>query len=348
MISTVMAIAGFGTAVSALMKNILEYIVMAFLMWRLINTKYDLKFLLKGFTVIFLICGLYEVYEILTQSNPLADYETTLVADESRAIDFGNYEDDEFRGFRAKSVFAHPIGAGINFALYIIIVLFFLLKAKLNIKINKTLVMGTCLLALACIIMTKSRGPYMFLIIGALAVINLKNSKFYRYAIILVLALIVLLPYFSDQLDIFTSIFNSKAQAQVGGSSADQRFEQLAAAFTLLSMSPIYGLGFKFLNVMSNRLTWALLGGESVWFSVLPQLGIISIIAYLYMIYWTLVKLPKRYKSASIFFIGLAYWIVTSLTSVPGMQVYLYYFALIIVIKYQMGVFDGVRKVIKK
>ena len=58
------------------------------------------------------------------------------------------------------------------------------------------------------------------------------------------------------------------------------------------------------------------------------------------MIYWTVVKLPKKYKSASVFFIGMAYWLVISMTSVPGMQVYLYYLALILVIKYQMGCFN--------
>ena len=118
------------------------------------------------------------------------------------------------------------------------------------------------------------------------------------------------------------------------------RFEQLTVAIGIMSMSPLYGLGFKFLSEMSPAVTVGLLGGESVWFQVLPQFGILGILAYLFMIYWTVVKLPKKYKSASIFFIGMAYWLVISMTSVPGMQVYLYYLALILVIKYQMGCFN--------
>lgn len=339
-ISTIFALVGFAGAVSAYVKQILEYVIMTYLMWRIINDKRDLVFLLRGFTFLFLLCGIYELYEIATQSNPLADYETSLVQDQTRAIDFGNYEEDEGRGFRAKSVFAHPIGSGINFGLYIITSLFFLMKAKINIKTNKLLVLATCLLSLACIIMTKSRGPYLFLMIGVFSFINLKSGKFYRYAFLMVLALIVILPYFSDQLDIFKSLFSADAQEKVGGSDANMRFEQLTVAIGIMSMSPIYGLGFKFLNEMSTAVTMGLLGGESVWFQVLPQFGILGILAYLFMIYWTVVKLPKKYKNASIFFIGMAYWLVVSMTSVPGMQIYLYYLALILVIKYQMGCFN--------
>lgn len=343
-ISTVFALVGFASAVSAYVKQILEYVIMTYLMWRVINTKKDLVFLMRGFTVLFLICGIYEVFEIATQSNPLSDYETSLVQDQTRAIDFGNYEDEQDRGFRAKSVFSHPIGSGINFGLYIIMALFFLMKAKVNIKTNRLLVLATCLLSLACIIMTKSRGPYLFILIGIFSFVNLKSQKFYRYAIIMALALMVLLPYFSDQLDIFKSLFSADAQARVGGSDANMRFDQLAVAVGIMSMSPLYGLGFKFLNEMSTAITMGLLGSESIWFQVLPQFGIIGIIAYLFMIYWTLIKLPRKYKSSSIFFIGLAYWGVITLTSVPGMQIYLYYLALILVIKYQMGCFGEVKE----
>ena len=156
----------------------------------------------------------------------------------------------------------------------------------------------------------------------------------------MVLALIVILPYFSDQLDIFKSLFSADAQEKVGGSDANMRFEQLAVAMSIMSMSPWYGLGFKFLNEMSTAVTMGLLGSESIWFQVLPQFGILGILAYLFMIYWTVVKLPKKYKNASIFFIGMAYWLVVSMTSVPGMQIYLYYLALTLVMKYQMGCFN--------
>lgn len=341
-ISTIFAYVGFGIAVSAYVKNILEYIIMTFLMWRTINTKEDLEFLLKGFTILFLCFGFYELYEIVTNTNPLSDYELTLVTDASKAIDFGNYEDEIDRGFRAKSVFTHPIGAGINFSLYIIIALFFLMRTKIDLKVSKFLIIVTSLLSLVCIIMTKSRGPYVFLLIGSFTFINLKSSQFYKYSIVFFFALLLLLPYFSDQFEIFKSIYDSKSQASVGGSSVDMRFEQLVCAIALMSMSPIYGLGYKYLNVISNFYTMGLLGGESIWFSVLPQYGLIGIIAYIFMIYWVIIKLPQRFKSSSIFFVSLAYWIVNTTTSTPGMQVYLYYLSLILFMKYKMGAFGAI------
>lgn len=337
-ISWFFSIAGIQTALSPFVKNVLEYVVMTFLMWKIINTQDDLKFLLWGFTIMFLLFGVYELYEIASQSNPLADYEATLLSDD-RAIDFGNYEADEYRGSRAKSVFIHPIGAGINFAIYIILLLTFLLRSKIQMKINKNLVIATCLLALVCVIMSKSRGPYLFLIIGVLGVIDLKNAKFYKYAVLLAILVMALLPYFSDQLDIFRSLYSEQAQQNVGGSDADMRIEQLEYALALLAMSPAYGLGFKYMQEVSKALTVGLLGGESVWFTVIPSFGIIGIFAYAFSIYWMCIKLPLQYKSTAIFFISLAYWLTSSLTSIPGCDFYLIYLAVILFIKEKQGVF---------
>ena len=63
------------------------------------------------------------------------------------------------------------------------------------------------------------------------------------------------------------------------------RFEQLAAAIELMKLSPIVGLGYKFMNVMHTSLVAALLGLESMWFRILTQFGLLGVVANLYLAY---------------------------------------------------------------
>ena len=84
---------------------------------------------------------------------------------------------------------------------------------------------------------------------------------------------------------------------------------------------------------MNNEFSSELLGRESMWFSILPELGIIGIIANLYLAYFSLIKIPIQYKSWPVFFICLAYWVVGSITSLPGMKMHLYYIIIFLIIK---------------
>ena len=90
---------------------------------------------------------------------------------------------------------------------------------------------------------------------------------------------------------------------------------------------------FEFMNVMNTSLVSALLGLESMWFRILTQFGMLGVVANLYLAYYSLIKMPKLYKSRPLFFLSLAYWVTASLTSVPGMKMYFYYFVLIVFIK---------------
>lgn len=144
---------------------------------------------------------------------------------------------------------------------------------------------------------------------------------------------VIVSPYLADYAANVLSIFDSKAQDEVGGSNAEMRFNQLAAAIALLEQSPFVGFGFKFLNGMNNSLTAALLGMESMWFGILTQFGLLGVAANLFYAYYALWKVPHHYKSKPVFFFSLAYWVVGSLTSVPGMLIYMYYLFIIIFIK---------------
>lgn len=329
--STVFAYIGFVGAVSQFVGTVFEELVIVWLMWKLIDVKKDLPFIIKWFSIAFFCISLYGFYEHQIQANPLVEYEATIIGDEERAV-FFTYDADIERGYRVQSVFEHAIGAGINWCLYLIFI--FSLWITYRYQFNRRVfVLASALLGVPCLFFTNSRGPILFLMIAILSVINLRNKKVYEFLVICLIGFVVLSPYLADYAMNIISIFDTKAQQQVGGSNAEMRIEQLVAAVTLMQEAPLFGLGFKFMTEMNNALTAALLGLESMWFRILTQFGLFGIIANFYYAYYALWKIPRYYQSKTVFFVSVAYWIVASLTSVPGMLMYVYYLFIIIFIK---------------
>lgn len=327
-ISTLFAYIGFVGAFSQYVGQMLTEFVFAWLMWKVIDRK-DIVYLVKGLSFMFFLSCIYAFYEKFTQTNPIQEFEKTLVTDASRAIDFLS-TGDIYRGYRVQSFFEHAIGGGINWGMFV--VLYFSLIIVYKYKLKKK-VLVTVLLCIPCIFFTNARGPLVFLMIGAFSFIDLRNKNFYKAFIVGVVLLIIAAPLLSAYLDNLLSIFDQKAQEKVGGSNAEMRFEQLRAAIELMQQSPLVGFGYKFMNVLKTNLVAQLLGFESMWFKILTQFGLIGVFVNLMCAYYSLVKIPKHYKSKPIFFFSLAYWVTASLTSVPGMLMYLYYLILIIFIK---------------
>lgn len=329
--STAFAYIGFVGAVSQFVQTVFQQTIFIWMLWRIIDVEKDLDFLIKWLTIAFFFISIYGFYEHQIQANPLVEYEASLIGDIDRAINW-TYDADFERGYRTQSVFEHAIGAGINWAMYILFILSLYINYKYPIK-YKIWIFLTVLLSVLCLLFTNSRGPIVFIMISGISLINLKNNRTYLLLICCIILIIILLPFLSKYVDNISSIFNSKAQQQVGGSNAEMRFEQFSAALALMIQSPFVGWGFKFMNELNNSLTAALLGLESIWLRVMVEFGILGVIANIYYAYYSLIKVPKMYHSKSIFYLSLAYWVTSSLTSVPGMLYYLYFLMIIIFIK---------------
>lgn len=328
-LSTLFAYIGFVGAFSQYIGQILTEFVFAWLMWKIID-KEDIGYIIKGLAFMFLLSCIYAFYEKLTQTNPIQNYELTLVNDASRAINF-LVTDDINRGYRVQSFFEHAIGAGVNWGMFI--VLYFTLTTLYKYKLKSKLCLITAIICIPCVFFANARGPLVFLMVGALSLFDLKNKNFYKLVFAGVILLVVVSPLLSDYFNNLLSIFDSKAQEKVGGSNAEMRFEQLDAAIELMKQSPLFGLGYKFMNVLHTNLVSRLLGLESIWFRVLTQFGLFGVFVNLIFLYYSIIKIPRHYKSRPILFFSLSYWITASLTSLPGMLMYLYYLILIIFIK---------------
>ena len=342
-ISSIISIAGFLSEISNLIKLISENILLVWMIWQIIETKEDFKFLFGCITIVILGSCVYGLIEFSIQSNPLSKYESTLNNDPNKTIDFSYGIDG--RGYRINSIFEHAIGAGMNWAIYAVMI--FILIQKRSYSIKKMLIpLITAILCIPCIFLTKMRSSILFFGISLFAVINFKAKRFYLIAALMFFGVIAFLPFVSeDIINVVLGIFDSEKAQIVGGSNIEMRVDQFLAAFALLKISPIFGLGPSFTDVLQNDLVSRLLGSESIWLGAISQLGLFGVIAYIVQIFYSLFVIPRKYKSWKIFFVSLAYWTTASITSTPGFSMVLYYLFLFYFIKtsnvYQQSVKQG-------
>ncbi len=331
-ISSMFSIVGLGSALSQYVRDVCNDLILIYIMWKIIYSEKDFIFLIKGFLAIITFSCFYGILEGVFESNPLAEYELSLNSDEARLLDF-DYSEEVMRGYRVKSIFEHAIGGGVMWAISIVILLLSWSRKEIQ-PVKWPVCLVGIILCLVCILLTKSRGPMLFLLIAGFGFLQIKSKYFYYTAILCALVLYAGWSFFGQFADNFLSIFSSKAQENVGGSGSEMRIEQFGAAFLLMQQSPIWGLGLKFQNVMDNALTDSLLGSESMWFQIMPTYGLLGVIANLLLAYYSMVKLPLKYHSKLLFFFTLAYWVVGSLTSLPGLKMFYYYFVIIMIIKH--------------
>ena len=322
-ISAIFSVSGIGAELSSLVGDIVNNVILMIVLWEIIETKDDFDFLFSVITIIIFGSCLYALFEYQIGNNPLKIYTATLNRDPSRTIDWG-YGNLTSRGYHVQSIFEHAIGAGIIWALYSVFVFSSIVKYNEKLRF-KVLAIITAVLCLPAMILTKQRSCLVFYFIAGLSFIRPKKKRTYLILIPLIAGLLIFSTYLMDNIDILLSIFSKKAQASVAGSTASMRFGQLDAAVSLFKMSPIWGLGSKFASTINNEYVTRLLGGESIWFSVIPGYGVLGIVAYLFSAYWMIYKIPKYFKSIELFYVSLAYWIVITLTSVPGFKSYFMY-----------------------
>ena len=295
---------------------------MIFIIWKTVKTRDDFKFLFKGLTIIILVACIYIFIEYLMSTNLFLDYKLSCTSN-----NLATYTDllvyDYGRGYRCYSIFEHPIGASMIFALYIIVV--FNLLMKFDDFAFKKVSIITAVLCLPAILMTKQRAGIFFLFFGLFSALNFKNKKTYRYLLYSVGVLILLSPIIFQYKDLILSMFHLKTNSNVSGSTASMRFDQLDAVFNIMKSSPLLGLGENFRSHYTGPYLERALGFESLWFEQMAKHGILGLIAYLYFIYISVVKIPLKFKSRESFFIMLSYWITYSLTSTPYFRIYFLY-----------------------
>lgn len=291
------------------------------LIWIIVNSEKDFDFLLKGLTFIFLFAGVYGLIVYATHTNVIFDYKSSLVENGIDAYNAG-----DIRGYRLTSIFEHPLGAGMNFAIFIITILVAKLKFGFR-EVSSIIIYVTVVLAVICIFYTKMRAGLFMLIFGIPAFWKFKGKQFITLFVGFVVLLFIVFPLISDQIDVFQSLFNKKAQEDVGGSNLEMRLEQLGACVFFLQQSPITGFGEQCLLYLNGIEAYQLRALESVVFEEMVRHGILGLLATFVLMFFTTIHLPLKYHSKELFFVSLSFWVTYILTSIPFFRMHLFYIA---------------------
>jgi asparagine N-glycosylation enzyme membrane subunit Stt3 len=172
---------------------------------------------------------------------------------------------------------------------------------------------------------TQQRAGMLVFLIGILSIINFKSKRFWKTVLLCFVAALIIWPFISDNVALLLSIFNSKYEGTVSGSSISMRFEQLNAVFKIMQEAPFTGLGEYVDKLYRGIYASKARGYESLWFEQMAKHGIIGVFAYIVMIYYSIYKIPKKYHSKELFFISLSYWMTYTLTSTPYFRIYFLY-----------------------
>lgn len=328
-VTCLVGLAGFGNEFTRAISNILQDIVIVWLIWKVIETKQDFRTLFKYITIIIFIACLYSLIEYIFKNNILLNYKNMLMNGE-----ISIYPNDSFRGYRICSMFEHPIGAGMCFSLYFIATFSLIIRFRETIpKIYFSVI--TALLCIPCILLTKMRAALLFAIIGSLIFVNIKNRRFIKLLIGGSFILIIAIPFLGEYINVFLSLFNiNKLVSYTNtGSSLVQRMSQFKSVYHLMMLSPVGGLGELFKEYITNQYTNAALAYESIWLEQMAKHGLLGVLSNLILLVYSCWIVPYRYKSKECMFLGLAYWIVYSLTSIPSFRTPLYYLLMFYLIK---------------
>ena len=295
--------------------------IIVYIMWKTLNTKKDFTFLFKGITIIIFIACIFIFFEKMTQLNPILDYKITCTS--NVIATYRDFIDTDVRGYRCYSIFEHSICACMVFALYAA------LSININVKYKKyplkKLSLVTAGLCIPAMFFTQQRAGMLLFLIGIIPVINFKKKRFWKLVIIGLIALIAVWPLISNNIELLFSIFSTKYEKKVSGSSISMRFDQLDAIYRIMLEAPRTGLGENFERFYKGIYAARAMGYESLWFEQMAKHGMMGVAAYLVMIFYSVYKIPKKYQSKEIFFILLSYWLTYSLTSTPYFRTYLLY-----------------------
>lgn len=313
----------FTRAISFIFQNIINI----YIAWDVFDSKEDYIYFFKLVTIVFFFASILGYVEYALQYNPYTNYEKNFIGE---GINY--YSIEQVRGYRLTSIFEHPIGAGMNFALYFVISMYLLINKGKNMPFRKFSFI-TALMCLPLVFLTKQRSAMIFLILMTLSLVNIKKKSFYIFLIVSIITILLISPYISKYSYYLTSIFNETASEETSGSSIAMRLMQLNYSWELMKTSPLFGLGEKCTMYLSAYWIKRILVLESVWLEQMVKHGIFGIISYIVLAITFIFKIPKKYNIGKLKYVLIGFWIVYTTTTVPAFRLYLIYILIFYCIK---------------
>lgn len=329
------------TWLSTLRMFIISYIIMYYFQTAIQGPK-DIKLTIKCTSIALLSAVILGIYESVTNDNPVLNFVYNSTPEDflqSRAnfwyIPGG--ESVRFGLRRCFSFFSIHIDFGCYCALFFFLFLF-LYKSK-SIYIRQRTSLLLVLMGIIGALLSNSKTPIVGLLFFSLSIFGIKEIFKPRTIVLVIVAVGLFLILMPDYLNIIYSLFDSNLAEEGGGSTADLRERQYDVGMYIFSMNPILGNGvgsMQILHDIGNNSD--IMGAESSLLKILPERGIVGLIAYLISNYVYFFKTKRTLKTsgALLFVLGvMAMEFATGLLQVS-------YIAYIVIVIYKMSQFPTI------
>ncbi|PWJ64034.1 MULTISPECIES: O-antigen ligase [unclassified Fibrobacter] len=255
--------------------------------WTQLKSEDDIRFLIKGFMVLFGVAAMYALIELALDDNFVLDSFLSQGIVNQNVI---NYDEHRFGIKRLQSFFCTPMSMGLSMGAFAYVMY------ELD-KMNKEKSLYYSILMIGCFVLpwlTGARSVFVaeFLILIPVLKRLMSSGRFLLLKMALVgSAVFALGGWVTLLVDSFVH-----SDTAVTGSSFDMRLIQFAVILPFFLNSPIWGNGYAYTWSFVKAVDQDILGAESIWLQVLVDNGLIGALAYIACISSMVIQLRKCKK----------------------------------------------------
>ena len=239
-----------------------------------------------------LLAGFYGILVYIIKVNPYVHLANMLYVGEDRFEFFLEEARGGLMG-RSSGTLHHPLAWG---QLWNLLIAFFLIiKTKINMKPwvkNLFLIIGFC-----NVYFSGSRTALIVLAVVFLIAFYLQNGK--KIVVYFALALLIFVPVngvlkenseydkISRYMESVVFFWDQSAyqKADINGSNADMRADQLTLSVEIAGQNPIGGLGFNSVQYFGSEKFTGMMGFESIVFKKLVEQGLLGLLCFFFSYY---------------------------------------------------------------
>lgn len=286
-ISSLFTIAPIMTAAIASVKFFCTGFCMVYLAHKCFNSLEDIKLFVKFSIVVSIFIIALALSENIFKTNIWLDFvffNSPFDPTSGRMFYMPGSLEIRYGLVRSRSFFSFHIPFGYAcLCLYWLIFYFYRYGANIT---KKNISVIVSFLLIAGVLMSNSKQVYVGFLVMFFSLYPFKAVFQPKLIIPVVLASIAVIVYVPDYLNNIFSLTNEQLAEEGGGSTIALRETQYMIAFDMFAQNPLIGNGVAALSVLKQNMAFeGILGAESVWLSILPELGLLGAFAYLYMYY---------------------------------------------------------------
>ena len=300
-ISSLFAIVPINVGLVATLKYFVSNFGILYVFFKCLDTKSDVVLYVKTALVIAVLITILGLYESIFKDNPWLDF-----------VYLNSPQNESTRG---RMFYVPPfVGEGLQTRLGLVrsysfmgihiafgtvcvylLYLFATLKNNKLFDLNGNLLNAVILLLLSGVVASNSKTPILGVLVLLFAFYSFKQLFQPKVILPLLLVFEIIIVFVPSITMSFMSLFDSNLAEEAGGSTVEGRQKQFEVALRLFGMNPLFGNGVGSIGVMKTiGANGAILGAESSFMQILPERGLLGIVAYM-VTYWGLFMYGKKY-----------------------------------------------------